>query len=81
MDSNEGLLAPSDTSYPAGDVPQHEAGATVRLGLMVDSNPQKDSKSSLFQWDFPFLSFWGLLPKTMYIYIHVYIVDGVLGKG
>lgn len=24
MDSNEGLLAPSDTSYPAGEVPQHE---------------------------------------------------------
>lgn len=24
MDSNEGLLAPIDTSYPAGEVPQHE---------------------------------------------------------
>lgn len=38
MDSNEGLLAPSDTSYPAGDVPQHEVQWIVKYD--GDAEPQ-----------------------------------------
>lgn len=43
MDSNEGLLAPSDSSYPAGDVPQHE----VQWVLKYDGDAEQPQMPQL----------------------------------